>query len=74
MKGIAPEVGRLNGTSIMGLCAIISLSKMNEFGRSIADEGLTKSVKGYLEAVEPLVRAKADALKKTVFTEHDCAI
>ncbi len=74
LKGMTPNIERLNGMSIKGLCAAISLSKENDFGNAVADEELTKFVKDYLETVEPIVKAKADALKNTVFTEDDCAI
>ena len=74
LKGMAPNIERLNGMSIKGLCAAISLSKKEGFGNAVADEELTKLVKSYLESVEPLVKAKADALRNTVFAEDDCAI
>ena len=74
LKAMAPEIELLNGMSIKGLCAVISLSKENEFGSFVADEELTALVESYLEAVEPQVKARADALENTVIAEGDCAI
>ena len=74
LKAIDSGIERLNGRSIKGMCAVISLSREKEFGSSIADNELTQLVKGYLEAVAPRVKAKAAMLMKTVFTDSDCAI
>ena len=74
VRALQPEITKLNGASLKGMCAVIILSKHPDFGQSTNDAQLTQLVTDYLKTIEPKLKEHTNELKKTVFTNSDCAI
>jgi len=74
VKTLQPELTKLNGASLKGLCAVVAFSRNTNFGKSINDAQITQLVTNYLNSIEPILKAHTSELKKTVFTNSDCAI
>lgn len=73
-RTLQPEITKLNGASLKGLCAVVALSRNPDFGKAINDVQLSHLVTNYLTSIEPQLKDYTNELKKTVFTDSDCAI
>lgn len=73
-RTLQPEIDKLNGASIKGLCAVVALSREPSFGKALGDGLLSQQVTSYLASIEPRLKARTNDLKKTIFTDSDCAI
>ena len=73
-RALQPTISKLNAASLKGLCAAVVLSRNPSFGSAVNDPQLTQLVKNYLTSIEPLLKEHTNELKKTIFTDRDCAI
>ena len=74
VRTLQPQISKLNGASLEGLCAVVVLSRNPRFGKALGDGQLSQLAISYLKNIEPQLKERTNELKETIFTDNDCAI
>lgn len=74
MRTLQPQISKLNGASLKGLCAVVVLSRNPRFGKALGDGQLSQLAISYLKSIESQLKERTNELKETIFTDSDCAI
>lgn len=74
VRSLRPDVSKLNGSALEGLCAAVLYSESSYFNIGEKDRVISNSVKDYLSSIRPDLESEVRDLKETNWTNEKCPI